>query len=128
MHHTTNAKSKVCPSLNRSGTTVFIWIKVEGELEREWELIIRQCWSDYWDQYAETQCFYHDYCDEWDLCKVLDPGARVPIEEDEDKEEGISEDYHMVVREPTLPPSYPYNSMLPLPLLPLPLPPYFDHI
>ena len=52
----------------------------------------------------------------------------MPIEEDEDNEEGISEDYHMVVREPTppppyppVPPSYPYNSTPPL-LLPLPLP------
>ena len=75
MCHATNAKLKVCPSSNRSRTTVFICIEVEGELERERELIIRPCWSDYWDQYAETQHFYHDYCDEWDLCKALDPGA-----------------------------------------------------
>ena len=66
--------------------------------------------------------FYHDYCDKWDLCKVLDPGAQVPIKEDEDDEEGISEDYHMVVREPTLPLSYPYNSMLLPPLSPSPPP------
>ena len=73
--------------------------------------------------------FYHDYCNEWDLCKALDPGAQVLIEEDKDNKEGISEDYHMVVREPTLPPPYPppppfdpYNSMLP-PLLPSPSPP-----
>ena len=66
--------------------------------------------------------FYHDYCDKWDLCKVLDPAAQVPIKEDEDDEEGISEDYHMVVREPTLPLSYPYNSMLLPPLSPSPPP------
>ena len=128
MHHAMNAKLNVCPSSNRSGTTVFIWIKVEGEPEREQELITKQSWSYYWDQYAETQCFYHDYCNEWDLCKVLDPGAQVLIEEDEDND-GISEDYHMVVREPTppppyppLPPSYRYNSTPP-PLSPSPSPP-----
>ena len=100
----------------------------EGELEREQELITKWSWSYYY-QYAETQHFYHDYCDEWDLCKALNPGARAPIEEDEDNEEGISEDYHMVVREltppppyPPLPPSYPYNSMPPLSPSPSPLP------
>ena len=41
MHCTTNAESKVCPSSNRSRTTVFIWIKVEDKLEREQELITK---------------------------------------------------------------------------------------
>ena len=40
MQRATNAELQVCPSSNRSGTTVFIWIEVEGEPERERELII----------------------------------------------------------------------------------------
>ena len=41
MHCAMNAELKVCLSSNRSGTTVFIWIKVEDKLEREQELITK---------------------------------------------------------------------------------------
>lgn len=107
------AQSNQCPSSRKTGTTVFIWKEVGDQLEKEREQLTKGLWSRKWILYADSQRFYHDYCDEWDLCEALDPGARPPI--DSEEEDDI-EDSVMVVREPTPPPPYPPTSPPPPPI------------
>ena len=53
-------------------TKIFKW---EGEDEQVQEIMYHRAWSHVWEGYANSQHFYCDHCDEWDLCEALDPGV-----------------------------------------------------
>ena len=71
--HTNNAKLQVCPSERKHWTAIFKWVENEkGEEEQVRERVDKRAWSHEWVLYTDSQQFYHDDCDEWDLCEALD--------------------------------------------------------
>lgn len=106
-----NAQKQICPSTRRTGTTIYKW----DEDEQLRELVHHRAWSTEWRLYADTQRLYHDFCDQWDLCEALDPGARPDL--DSEEEDIIDEEmYPPAQREPTPPPPYPPTSPAPPPI------------
>ena len=70
--HANHAKQNICPSKWKSWTKIFKW---EGKDEQVQEVVYHRAWSHKWEIHSDSKHFYHDQCDEWDLCEALDPGV-----------------------------------------------------
>ena len=85
---------------------MFKWVDNENrEEEQVQEWVDKRAWSHEWILYGDTQCFYHSDCDEWDLCKALDPWAQ-PSFVDDNNDNNNNKDIPMENREPSPPPPY----------------------
>ena len=109
-----HAKKNICPSKSKHWCKIFKW---EGEDEQVREIIYHRAWSLEWENYADSQHYYHDYCNEWDLCEAFDPGALPNYDMDD-------EDDIIPPREPSPdpPPPYPPSSPAPPPISVVPGP------
>ena len=108
-----DAKKHICPSERRTGTKIFKWDNGDGDdrVESVRGLLTRRIWSTEWRMYADSQRYYHDFCDQWDLCFALDPAGRPDPDSEEDN-------YPTASREatPDPPPPYPPSSPAPPPI------------